>query len=391
MLKFTEASQARDRVVDADKSHAKAHAQLLALCGELHTLRSEVGRSLIAEVEAYINTLATRPKEFDRAFALYHHNLKQFDAASHSFGAKIQEAATVGSATAGVGVAAGAATAFGAPTAALAVATTFGTASTGTAISALSGAAATNAAVAWLGGGAIAAGGGGMVGGNALLALAGPVGLALAGTSAVAGLGWAAYKNRATIKEADSVYRKLVDNQALVEKHAKEVLELKALTTTHTDGLRQMFDEFVVDAPTDCSLFSERQFELVGALMNNVEALGRAIKMKPGEAATLQGPVQDSEFEEASPAPAEKKPEESIWVKMARKREHFEELRQRLRAAIAEAALLALSAKAGEGYASGQPILIEAGWPASMLSPNSNRWTPSKTPNPSFGDVIAQT
>lgn len=66
------------------------------------------------------------------------------------------------------------------------IATTFGVASTGTAISALSGAAATNAALAWLGGGALAVGGGGMAAGNAFLALAGPIGWAIAGVALVA-------------------------------------------------------------------------------------------------------------------------------------------------------------------------------------------------------------
>lgn len=69
------------------------------------------------------------------------------------------------------------------PSAAMGVATTFGVASTGTAISSLSGAAATNAALAWLGGGTLAAGGGGMAAGNAFLALAGPIGWAIAGVS----------------------------------------------------------------------------------------------------------------------------------------------------------------------------------------------------------------
>ncbi|NLI59729.1 MAG: hypothetical protein GX387_14715 [Clostridium sp.] len=86
-----------------------------------------------------------------------------------------------GVAGAGVGVAV---VALG-PTVAMGIATTFGVASTGTAISALSGAAATNAALAWLGGGALAAGGGGMAAGNAFLALAGPVGWAIAGVAIV--------------------------------------------------------------------------------------------------------------------------------------------------------------------------------------------------------------
>ena len=71
------------------------------------------------------------------------------------------------------------------PTVAMGVATTFGVASTGTAISTLSGAAATNAALAWLGGGALAAGGGGMAAGEAFLALAGPVGWAIAGVALI--------------------------------------------------------------------------------------------------------------------------------------------------------------------------------------------------------------
>lgn len=89
----------------------------------------------------------------------------------------------VGQGAAGIG--AGMAVAALGPTAAMGVATTFGVASTGTAISALSGAAATNAALAWLGGGTLAAGGGGMAAGSAFLALAGPVGWAVAGLAFV--------------------------------------------------------------------------------------------------------------------------------------------------------------------------------------------------------------
>ena len=50
----------------------------------------------------------------------------------------------------------------------------------------MSGAAATNAALAWLGGGALAVGGGGMAAGNAFLALAGPIGWAIAGVALLA-------------------------------------------------------------------------------------------------------------------------------------------------------------------------------------------------------------
>ena len=88
---------------------------------------------------------------------------------------------------AAAGAAAGVAVAAMGPTVAMGVATTFGVASTGTAISTLYGAAATNSALAWLGGGALAAGGGGVAAGEALVALAGPVGWAIAGVSLCVG------------------------------------------------------------------------------------------------------------------------------------------------------------------------------------------------------------
>lgn len=97
---------------------------------------------------------------------------------------KTAVAKNAGAGAAGVG--AGVAVVALGPTAAMGIATTFGVASTGTAISALSGAAATNAALAWLGGGALAVGGGGMAAGNAFLALAGPIGWAIAGVALLA-------------------------------------------------------------------------------------------------------------------------------------------------------------------------------------------------------------
>ena len=85
------------------------------------------------------------------------------------------------------------------------IATTFGIASTGTAISTLSGAAATNAALAWLGGGALAAGGGGMAAGNAFLALAGPVGWAIAGVALV-GSGFLLWKGKSDQNRLEEIF-----------------------------------------------------------------------------------------------------------------------------------------------------------------------------------------
>jgi hypothetical protein len=300
VLKFSEATKAKDRVSKAENDLSQAQNELVEQCNQLYILRSEVGRVLVADFEAYMNTLASRPKEYDRTLELYHLNLQQFDNAgkvfSEVFTQQIRNAATVGSATAGLGAAAGAATAFGAPTAALAIATTFGTASTGTAIASLTGAAATKAALAWLGGGALTAGGGGMAAGNTLLALAGPVGLALAGTTLAAGLGYAAYKNRSTIDEATDICVQLSETHSLVQTHSLQVSGLYGLTVEHTYSLRQLFDGFRSNAPKNYLVFSDGQKEMLGAMHNNVLALSRLLKVKPGEMADLVTPVEDSEL-----------------------------------------------------------------------------------------------
>lgn len=108
-----------------------------------------------------------------------------------------------GSGAAGVGV--GVAVVALGPTAAMGIATTFGVASTGAAISSLGGAAATNAALAWLGGGTLVAGGGGMAAGNAFLALAGPVGWAIAGISLV-GSGLLLWKGKSNQKRLEDIF-----------------------------------------------------------------------------------------------------------------------------------------------------------------------------------------
>ncbi|MFM0002047.1 hypothetical protein PQR57_13545 [Paraburkholderia dipogonis] len=201
MLNREAATTARNRLakaVDEQKSHLENATQLST---KLFELRRSSSHELVAEVEAFVNTLANTPKEFSRTFAEYRVELKAFDGIVKQIDSQFFDTTVKSTAGAGDGVAAGAATAFAGPTAAMAIATTFGTASTGTAISALSGASATNAALAWLGGGALAAGGG-MSAGGALLAVAGPVGLGLAGIAIVGGVGYAAHANSKTAEEA---------------------------------------------------------------------------------------------------------------------------------------------------------------------------------------------
>nr|WP_263326073.1 hypothetical protein [Neobacillus sp. Marseille-Q6967] len=125
-------------------------------------------------------------------------------------------AKNAGKGVTGVGV--GVAVAALGPTAAMGIATTFGVASTGTAISTLSGAAATNAALAWLGGGALAAGGGGMAAGNFFLALAGPVGWAIAGI-ALLGSGLLFWKTKSDQNRLENIF-------ILISKRDKKSYEL---------------------------------------------------------------------------------------------------------------------------------------------------------------------
>ena len=143
---------------------------------DAYTLMNDKGVQLFMErnratdtitlVETLVNSIANRPKSFDKEFDEIRMNRNTFISACE-FGERELQAARDAAGGAGAGLAASASVAFMAPSAAMWVATTFGTASTGTAISTLTGVAAQNAALAWLGGGALSAGGGGMAAGNA--------------------------------------------------------------------------------------------------------------------------------------------------------------------------------------------------------------------------------
>ncbi len=137
------------------------------------------------------------------------------------------------------GAAAGVAVAAMAPTAAMGIATTFGVASTGTAISTLSGAAATNAALAWLGGGALSIGGGGIAAGHALLALAGPVGIAIAGVSLLGG-GILFLKSTSDKKRLEDIYT-LISNRD-VTSYELAIIELNERISRVVDGTQLLKD-----------------------------------------------------------------------------------------------------------------------------------------------------
>lgn len=147
------------------------------------------------------NVPSDKKTEYDRFKKIRLNWKQQAEKIEADYKAAQAKQAGAGAVGAGLGVAV---VAMG-PTAAMGVATTFGVASTGTAISSLSGAAATNAALAWLGGGAVAAGGGGMAAGETFLALAGPVGWAIAGVALVAS-GLIIWKNVIDKKHIEDVF-----------------------------------------------------------------------------------------------------------------------------------------------------------------------------------------
>lgn len=165
------------------------------------------------------------------------------------------------------GVGAGVAVVALGPTAAMGIATTFGVASTGTAISTLSGAAATNAALAWLGGGALAAGGGGMAAGNAFLALAGPVGWAIAGVALIAS-GFMFWKSASDKKKIENIFTLISKRDVTSYKLA--IVELNE-RITRIDSEKNMLKEAIIKIKsfgTDYETMSEAQQYELGAYLN---------------------------------------------------------------------------------------------------------------------------
>lgn len=278
MLNREAATTARNLLAKAVDEHKSHLANATTRSTELFELRRSSSHELVAEVEAFVNTLANTPKEFSRTFSEYRVELKAFDGVVKQIDSELFDTTVKSTAGAGAGVAAGAATAFAGPTAAMAIATTFGTASTGTAISALSGAAASNAALAWLGGGALAAGGGGMSAGGALLSLAGPVGLGLAGIALVGGVGYAAYANS---KTADEANQKRVPVEAEIRSLkvvVQSVTELKDLTLAQIKGMKKLLRTLRDKrAVKNYRTMSQQDKEMLQALLVHVQTLGKLL------------------------------------------------------------------------------------------------------------------
>lgn len=265
-------SEALDKELErTGKRYDEAYA-LVSEAGERLLDQRQGAVRLIEDVEGLINSIARHPKSFEIDIQDIYVQKNQFKT-TIEYGMEQRKALETSFKSAGAGVAAGAAVVSMAPSAAMWVATTFGTASTGTAISALSGAAATNAALAWLGGGALAAGGGGMAAGQALLALAGPVGWGVAGTSLVASalLVW---RKRHKIQESkkDEIARMKNCVEALKEIKGKiDVISIE--TTSLFESLQAALSSCIDLRGCDYTSFSDEQKQALGAIVNNTKSL----------------------------------------------------------------------------------------------------------------------
>ena len=147
------------------------------------------------------------------------------------------------------------------------IATTFGVASTGTAISALSGAAATNAALAWLGGGALVTGGGGMAAGEAFLAMAGPVGWAIAGVALLSS-GLLLWKTKSDRKRMEEVFTSISERD--VKSYNLAIVELNERITRIIDEGLKLMDaiEIIKSFGTDYNAMTEKQQYELGSYVN---------------------------------------------------------------------------------------------------------------------------
>lgn len=241
----------------------------------LYSLRQDSVK-LIQEIELLLNSIANKPKEFEKTISDIQAEQEKFRDAEE-YAAEAMKAAVKSGISVAAGVAGGAAVASMAPSAAMWVATTFGTASTGTAISTLSGAAVTKAALAWLGGGALSAGGAGVAGGQALLALAGPIGWGITGVTTAASVVALGHKNKKIADEAIAEAKKITIAGAEVNESSAKIQHLIDETVMLMDDLRDMSRANTLLRDANYLELSEKEQYRLGAMVNSTLALAEML------------------------------------------------------------------------------------------------------------------
>lgn len=261
MLFVNAKGQAEKSLNREQVEYRKCYQEALSSAEALLDIRHEAVQ-ILHECEAYLQKVTDHPYKYDlksrkvnKDFQELEKKLKNYK--EHKSGAGF----LLGTGVAVLG-----------PNVMLAAATTFGTASTGAAISSLGGAAAVNAAFAWLGGGALTVGGAGILGGQALLALAGPVGIAVAAScSAAAGLFTAANKRKAQQVEVDTAALK--SEITLLRGVKKRVEALQAETASLNRLVKKELDELKALKKQEYSSFSGTEAKKLATMMNNGQSL----------------------------------------------------------------------------------------------------------------------
>ncbi len=232
--------------------------------------------TLIHEIEFLVNSIANRPKEFEKKISEIQAAREKFRE-TETYATEAINAAIKSGVSVAAGVAGGAAVAGLAPSAAMWVATTFGTASTGTAISALHGAVATKAALAWLGGGALSAGGAGVAGGQALLALAGPIGWGIAGGATAVSAFALGLKNKQIADGAIAEAKKITAAGAEANEASAKIQQLTDETVMLMDALRDMVQaNRPLKGANYLELSEDEQYRL-GTMVNNTLTLAELL------------------------------------------------------------------------------------------------------------------
>lgn len=259
----------------AVKKYNASYQNMERLGNQLYNTRVN-SVELIHKIELLVNSIANRPKEYDKRISDIRTAREKFNETE-----KYAEDAMKSVMQSGVGVAAGVAggvaVASMAPTAAMWVATTFGTASTGTAISALHGAVATKAALAWLGGGALSAGGAGMAGGQAFLALAGPIGWGITAGATVVSVASLGCKNKKIADEAINEAKKITMAGAKLNEAGAKIQNL-------TDETAKLMNSLQASLTTNQSMKNRNYLELneneqyrLGTMVNNTLSLAELL------------------------------------------------------------------------------------------------------------------
>lgn len=252
-----------------------AYQEMERVGGRLYDKRCDCV-TLIHEIEFLVNSIANRPKEFEKKISEIQAAREKFRE-TEAYATEAMEAAVKSSVSVAAGVAGGVAVASMAPSAAMWVATTFGTASTGTAISALHGAVATKAALAWLGGGALSAGGAGVAGGQALLALAGPIGWGITGVTTAASAIALGHKNKQIADEAIAEAKKITIAGAEVSETTAKIQHLTDETVMLMDALKDMTQaNRPLKGANYLELSEDEQYQL-GTMVNNTLTLAELL------------------------------------------------------------------------------------------------------------------